>query len=566
MASGILGTAVSSLTVLQRSLQTVSHNIANVNTEGYSRQRVELGTNPAEFTSEGYLGKGVKIKDIVRSYDEFTTNQLRSSTSAFGDADRYRALSSQVDNLLAEPATGLSPVIKQLFNAVNDVADDPSSIPARQALLSEGEMLTQRFSTMNTRLDELRSQVNSDINANINDINSFAKSIADLNIKIAAQSSQGQVAHKTNDLLDERDLLLNKLSKLVDVSVVPANNNMVSVFVGKGQKLVLSGTASQVVQQQSILDPAQLDIGVKESAASNVLIITQQLSGGELTGALRFRDEVLNPAQQKLGTIAASVAMEFNKVHKAGYDLDGNAGPDFFSGIDNVPVTGNPANTGSISATFDPANIGNITASDYRLDVSAGPLYKLTRVSDNTSINLTVSSGNLVASGTDTLPGITITLGATAPVAGDSFLIRPAYSAAKLIAVNITDPRKIAAATNLDASGSVVVGAMPGDNRNALLLAGLENKSGMLAGTSTFQQTYAQMVSDIGGLTSSAKVSAAAQETLLNNAKEQQSSISGVNLDEEAADLIKLQQAYQASSQAIATTKTIFETLLSSVR
>ncbi len=563
MASGILGTAVSSLMVLQRSLQTVSNNIANVNTEGYSRQRVELGTNASEYTSSGYLGKGVKIKNIVRSYDEFITTQLRSSTSAFGDANRYQVLSSQVDNLLADPVTGLSPAIKQLFNAVNDVADDPASIPARQTLLAEGETLTQRFSTMNGRLDELRSQVNSNINANINDINSFAKSIADLNIRIAEATSQSKGAFKANDLLDERDQLLNKLSKLVDVAVVPSNNNMVSVFIGKGQKLVLSGSASQVIQQQSVLDPTRLEIGVKEPDASNVLIVTQQLSGGEMVGALRFRDEVLNPAQQQLGAIAASVAMEFNKVHKTGFDLDGNAGVDFFSGIANVPVSGGVTNTGTISAAFDPANIGNITASDYRLDVSgAGPTYTLTRVSDNASINLTVSGGQLVASGTDTLPGITITLGATVPVAGDSFLIRPAYSAAKLIAVNITDPRKIAAASSQNASG----GALPGDNRNALLLAALENKTGMSAGTSSFQQAYTQIVSTIGGLVSSAKVSASAQETLLNNAKEQWSSVSGVNLDEETADLIKLQQSYQASSQAIATTKTIFETLLNSVR
>ncbi len=561
MASGILDTAVSGLTTLQRSLQTVSNNIANVNTEGYSRQRVELGTNPAERTGEGFIGKGVHIKDIVRSYDQFTTAQLRSSTSTYSEAEQFQIMASRVDDLLASEETSLSPALKKFFNAVNDVTNDPTSVPARQSLLSESGNLVQRFSTMSSRLDELQSQVNSNLVSDVEKINSYAKSIAKLNIDIARQSDQSGVAYKTNDLLDQRDLLVNKLSELVDVSVVPEGNSMVSVFVGQGQTLVLSGQTREVVTQQSRLDTNKLEIGVKDPVSGNFQDITRQLSGGRISGSLNFRDKILDEAKLSLGAIAASVTMEFNRVHKFGYDLDGNAGQDFFTGIANVPVTADPGNTGSITAVFDSAIINKIDNSDYRLNVGAGPSYTLTRLSDNSSISLTDSGGQLVATSPDSLPGIAITLGGTAPVAGDTFLIRPTYDAAKNIAVNLTDPRKIAAASSLNSTGSALVG----DNRNALALAELESKAVMYDGTTSFKEGFVQLVSDVGNQTSSAKISASAQEVLLNNAKEQWSSVSGVNLDQEAAELIKLQQAYQASSQTIATTRRIFDTLMNSI-
>lgn len=569
MATGILGTAVSGLMAFQRSLDTTSHNIANVNTEGYSRQRVELGTMPAQFTGSGYIGNGVKIENITRSYDQFITNQLRSSASAFGDADRYAQLSSQVDNLLSDPTTGMAPAIKSFFNSVNEVADDPASIPARQVMLSEAEILTQRFATMNGRFDQLRSQVNQDLKTTVDSVNAYSTEIADLNIRIAAESGRPNNNQLPNDLMDERDRLLAELSELVDVAVVPADNNMMSVFIGQGQALVLDGTAAQLQTQPAEFDPLHLEIGLK-LPNSSIQIITQQLSGGELSGALRFRDEVLDPSQQKLGAVAASMAMEFNNIHTAGYDLDGNSGANLFSGLSAVPVVERPNFAGgTITVAYDsnPANFSLIDDSDYQLDVSgAGPTYTLTRLSDNTAINLSIDGlGNLTATGTDNLPGITIA--SSGLVDGDSFLIRPAYNAAQDIELNIDDPREIAAATNIDADGvSVINGPLPGDNRNALALAALENKLGMKGGNATFSDAYGQMVSEVGTLTHAAKVSSSAQETLFNSAKESWSNISGVNLDEEAANLIKFQQSYQAAAQLVSVTNTLFDSLLGGLR
>ncbi len=562
MASGILDTAVSGLTSLQRSLQTVSHNIANVNTEGYSRQRVELATNDPQRLGGGFIGKGVHIANIIRQYDEFTTRQFRSSQSAFNDADTYRVMAERVDNLVASQDTSVTPAMKQFFNAMSDVANDPTSIPARQTLLAESKNLVSRFALMQSRFKELRQQANNDMGNAVKDINNFSESIADLNRKIAEQGSDQGAGVKVNDLMDQRDLLISKLSEVIDVSVVSGGNNILNVFIGQGQPVVLANTAMPVSIQASKLDQNNLEIGVKDASTGQFTDLTRQLSGGKLTGLVRFRDEILLPARQNLGQLAASFALEVNQQHKAGYDLNGVAGSDLFSGIANVPVSADPANTGSITAVFDSSAIDQIDYSDYQLTVGAGPSYSLKRLADGSSISLTQSGSNLVATAPDTLPGITISIGATAPVAGDVFLIRPAYSAVDTLGVNITDPRKIAAASSQNSSG----GALPGDNRNALALAALEQKTAMTGGTETFKDHYIKMITDVGNQTRSAKVSASAQEVLLNNATEQLSSVSGVNLDEEAAELIKLQQAYQASAQSIATTKTIFETLISATR
>ena len=580
MASGMLGTAITGLQAFQRSLETTSHNISNVNTEGYSRQRVDLATNKEQMIGVGYLGTGVGINNISRSYDQFITTQLRSSTAAYGDVEKYSQLASQVDDIMADPAVGMEPAIKNFFNAVNEATNDPTSIPARQVLLSETEILTSRFDTMNSRFSQIREQINTDMVVMADEISGFAASIAKLNVQIANAQGQAGGDQQPNDLLDKRDAVLNQLAELVDISVVPSNSMMVNVFMGQGQVLVLDTIANEVGTRPTAFDPSKLDVTIK-TASGTEGIVTSQVTGGALSGTLRFRDEILDPAQQRLGSVAASIAMEFNNIHDSGFDLDGVDGGLFFKGqgmgTTAIPVavaTTNATNS-SINVMFDSTNIKNIDYSDYRLDVSAGPVYNLTRIADNKSIQLTndVATGILTPSAplpADSLPGISITI--TTPISkeltdGDSFLIRPTFTAASTIAQNITDPRKIALATNKSPDGSYTInGPMPGDNRNGLLLAGLENTQGMLGGTATFQGGYGLVVSEVGVLTSSAKIATAAQETLLNNAKDAWGNVSGVNLDEEAANLIKFQQSYQAAAQMISVSNTLFDSLIGAVR
>jgi len=567
MASGILSTAVSGLMAFQRSIETTSHNIANVNTEGFSRQRVESVASLPEYTGSGYIGTGVEVTNITRSYDQFISGQLRSSTSAFGEVDSFKSYAAQIDNLLADPSTGMDPAIQSFFNSVNDVANDPSSIAAREVVLVEGGSLTHRFGIISNRFEELKGQVNSDLKSMTETVNSYTSAIADLNKRIAADIGRANGQQQPNDLLDERDNILNKLADLVDLSVIPQTSGMVSVLMSNGLPLVMNDQASTLATKINDFDPTRLEVTYTDTRGQEQ-VITDRIKGGKIAGTLRFRAEILDPAQQKLGAVAAAVAIDFNAIHEVGYDLDGALGGEFFkfTGVPEVPAIAASTNLGTatVTAAFG-ANSADLNASDYLLELNGG-LYTLKRLSDDSSINLTNTGGVLTASGSDVLPGITLAVSVGA-LDGDQFLIRPTYQAASNLAMNITDPRKIAAATNLDTDGvTVITGPMEGDNRNALSLANLANSTGMFGGTASFQESYGQIVSKVGGLTHAANISASAQQSLLNRAIEARENLSGVNLDEEAANLIKFQQSYQAAAQAISTASTLFDTLIGAVR
>ena len=251
--------------------------------------------------------------------------------------DSFKSFASQVDNLLGDPSTGMEPAIEGFFKAANDVANDPSSITARSVMIDEANGLSHRFSMVNGRMEELRDQVNSDVKSTVKTINSYTKAIADLNKDISSALGRANGEQQPNDLMDKRDLVLTKLSELVDITVLPQVSGMTSVVMKNGQPLVMDAQEYKLGTQGNEFDPTKLEITL-EPVNGPPQIITQQLSGGKLTGTIRFRDEILDPAQQKLGAIAAAIAMELNEVHKDGYDLDGNLGDPLFkfSGLNEV--------------------------------------------------------------------------------------------------------------------------------------------------------------------------------------------------------------------------------------
>ena len=552
MAAGLIGTSLSGLLAAQRSLETAGHNIANVNTEGYSRQRAEQGTRPAEFTAAGWIGNGVNVETIARSYDQFITHQLTSSNSAFSESDAYSSLAARVDNIVANEATGLSPTLKAFFNAMNEVANDPSSLPVRQVLVSEASSLTQQFNTMSDQFGSLLDQTNSQLQGNVDDINTYAQNIAELNAQIASDGNRTSIEHLTNDLLDKRDALVAKISEKISVSTLPQQDGSLSVFIGHGQTLVLGAKASTLSLAGSSIDYNHKDILV------NGMTVTNQIAGGELYGALKFRDEILDPAQQQLGLVAAGFAIEFNKLHTTGFDLNGVAGKDFFSlGTPtlNVPVIPATTAAGLVTAAYDPTATGQLYPSDYKLAYD-GTDYTLTRLSDNSVTTYSALPSATTISG----PGFILTT--SGAVAGDSFLIRPTLDAARKISTLISKPEEVAAAGTTGGPGLPI----PGDNTVALSLAKLEKSSVLLNGKTTFSDAYGQLVTNVGTLTHAANISRSAQEVLLNQAKQSREGLSGVNLDEEAANLIKFQNSYQASAKAISVASSLFDTLISAMR
>ncbi len=544
MPSGILGTALTGLMAFQRSMQTSSNNIANVNTDGYSRQSTNLETAPTTFSNGNYIGNGVNVSNVTRSYDQFISNNVRTSASTLGDADRFQTMTAQVNNLMANPKTGMANAMKSFFTSVNAVARDPTSPAVRQAMITESSTLTTQFNSVSTQLETLRGQNNAYMQTNVDSINSLTQNIADLNNKISA-ATRGGGTQFPHELLDQRDQLLAKLSENIDISTLARPDGSVDVFIGQGQALISGDSRSQLSLGSSTTDPMQKNV------LMNSYDVSGQFASGSLAGTVKFRDQVLDPAQQQLGLVAAGLGISFNEVHKQGVDLNGVAGKEMFTfQPSEIPVYANNSNPGGgVKVTFDRATLNQLRASDYRLDYNAGA-YSLTRLTDNSKVMF--PTGGLPT----TVDGMTITELAE-PSGAASFMIRPTYQAAKNITATITDPKEIAA--------SASTAPAEGNNANALVLANLETQSTLIDGK-TFSQSYQQMVARVGTSANAASVSLSAQKALNSQAMEARANFAGVNLDEEAANLIKFQNAYQASSQVVAISRTLFDSLLGAIR
>ena len=180
----MLNTAVSGLLTFQRALSTTSHNISNVNTEGFSRQSVEIGTNTPSFLGNSFFGNGVQIDAVARAYDQFLTQEVRDTTSVHSRLDKFGELASHIDDVLADPQGGISPILHDFFVSVQDVADDPTSSTARFALINTGQTLASRFHNIDNRFEELSNNSITDIRNVVTEINELVIAIRDVNIAL----------------------------------------------------------------------------------------------------------------------------------------------------------------------------------------------------------------------------------------------------------------------------------------------------------------------------------------------------------------------------------------------
>ena len=324
--------------------------MANADVEGYSRQEAVFVTKPPSFAGSGWIGSGVEVSTVERRYDVFLADQVRTSRTASGESEVYYAYAKQLDDLYADPELGLDPVLQRYFNALNGVANDPSSIPAREVLLAEAEGLADRFHFLVRRGAEIADGVNRDIAGTVADINTLAKGIAELNQVIV--ESGGMSGQPPNDLLDQRDQLITELSSLVRVTYYDQGDGAVNVFVGNGQSLVIGAKASTLSVGTDPADPTRRVIRYDSGTA--IQDITGQLAGGKLGGLLQFRGQVLEPSMAELDRIAFDLMTEVNRVHRAGTSLDGVTDLDFF-GRDGTP---------------DPEDLAAGAASQIRLAIS----------------------------------------------------------------------------------------------------------------------------------------------------------------------------------------------------
>lgn len=654
---------ISGLRAAQMGLLTTQHNIANVNTAGFSRQASFQSTGYAINSGDGALGQGVKTETVKRSYSDFLTAQVSVSQSRLSELDTLFKSYSQIDNVLADPQTGLAPTLRDFFASVQQVSANPSQLTARQAMVSSAQTLASRFQLLDGQVASISEQINDRIMGAVEEINALSAGVAELNQSIViAQSAYGQPA---NDLLDKRDSLIAELNKLVGVSTSSNLDGSVNVYFGSGQQLVFGNQSALLKAQPQAADAGKMSIALVNRTGS-VELPDSLIRGGELGAMIDFRNGALLKTNSALGQLAASIALTMNAQQTLGQDLygqiDGESG--FVGNLFSIPSprvqanTTNAPTTESVQASYTPLSNADgyfttaLTAETYRLTTTGG-IPSVVRLSDNQSVAIQATGPASYR-----FDGIDIDLSG-APTSGNSFLIKPAGDAAREITVNsnvVADPRLLASAmpvrsaqnvANLGNMSLVLAGVAPGysatpvsftvqtngggglelsglsgawtatyanggtvvtgndeiplsnagarltsltingltfdvqgvaqsgdrfviernaagvqDGRNVAMMADLQTAKTIAGGRASFSSVYSEIVGTVAVQTREAKIRLEAQETLHTQLLVAKDSISGVNLDEEAANLLKFQQAYQASAKALQIGVSLFEQLL----
>ena len=639
---GIYGIGVSALKAAQAGITATSHNIANANTLGFSRQEILQTAGLPQNTGSGYFGQGANVTTVLRRYDQFLGAQVLEAQTQASTLTTQLGLSQQVSNLLGDTNGGLTPALQDFFSSVNAVSNAPESVPARQAMLGSAASLVNRLQTLDQRVNQIRDGLNGQITNSVSLINSYAKQIAALNDTIV-QLQARTPGQPPNDLLDQRDQLINQVSQEIRVSKINQPDGSVDVFIGNGQSLVVGNKVSTLQAVASTTDPSALEVAYVNNGG--VYTIQQSaLQGGNLGGFLATRQNVIDPAVNALGRIALGLSATFNQQHQQGVDLKGVLGGTFFaSAVPRVTASTSNVGNGVFSATINSTSL--LAANDYRVQFD-GTNYNVYNTTTNAVVGQYLPAA-LTAPASQVLgtTGITLQLTpGTAPMAaGDSFLVRPTVDGAKNIALNITDPTKIAAASPIRANApttnvgtgtitpATVTGGLPlnvnlvqavtitfnnppttfnvtgvgtgnpvnvpftagaaityngwttqingvpvagdtftvaqntnatTDGSNVLKLAALQTTNTLANGTTSYQGAYGQLISQVGSQTRELDVTSKAQTSMLSQVNKAAQAVSGVKLDEEAANLMKYQQAYQAAAKAMTIANTMFDSLL----
>jgi len=623
--SSLLSTGSSALLAFQRALATVSHNVANVNTPGYSRQRVELAARPGEGTGRTYAGAGVEIANLRRLADGLVFARQIDSSGELGRLQQLSTQSDRLDSLLSDSATSLSGPWSAFFSAAKDVSASPTSQVARSQMLAAANQLASRWHSIDSQLSQLDDEVDNRVGASVADVNRLSTEIANLNRDIISAGSNAPP-----DLLDARAQRIDELSGLIGASTLAQDDGALNVFTTGGQSLVLGNRAQALSTVPDPLRPDRMQLALATKAGPVALSSTSV--GGQIGGLLEFRTRVLDPARAELGRIATAFASSFNATQQAGVDYNGNAGAAFFS-LPSPRVNALQANTGTATLSASVADVGTLQGADLVMKFD-GTTWKATRADTGGALTMT---GTGTAADPFLVSGLSLVVSGAA-AAGDRFAVSPTMGAAAGIRVALQDPAGIAAAAPLQARadvanlGSAKAGSAqvtnpaafatfagatidfidanqytidgvgpyaytPGtpiasggwslpftgtpaagdqfvlsrtparsaDNANARTLAALDGTGVLDGGITSLTTGLGTLTASVGSDARHADMTLEAQQTIHDQIGAERDSVSGVNLDEEAADLLRFQQAYQAAAQVIATADTVFQTLLGAV-
>ncbi len=626
--SDLFGISVSALRALQTAISVTSNNIANANTPGYAKESVDLTTATPQTNGVASVGAGVQVSGILRAYSQAATNQLNNSQSSLGQLSGLQVYTNQIDNIIGTSAGGLSTSLQNYYNAWANVANAPTSTATRQALLSAAQGVASSFQSSSSQLQTLNTTINSGITADVQQINSIATSISTLNQQIVVGTAQAG-GQPPNDLIDQRDQLLSNLSKLIGVTTSTGSNGALNVFVANGQPLVLQGNVTQLTTVPGPYNASQLEISTATMGKNIISgSITSGDLGGLLAARTQAVNPALNQLGQVASALAQSANTQqgagLDLTGRLGAPLFSIGAPVATAASTNTDATTATASVADVGKLTANDYVLSYTGGAYQLSNAATGAAVAFTGAGTAASPLSADGLSIVLSGTPA-NGDKFLIQPTAQAAGTFAVaitspsqvaaagaIKTAVSAANTGAATIsggtvidaTNPNLLAGATiqftspttytvnggasntytpggNIAANGwQVQITGTPaagdsftvqantgggGDNRNALASAALQNQGVLAGGTISVNGAVSALITGIGGQAQQVNSAQTAQSSVNAQALQTVQSISGVNMNEEAANLLQWQQAFQASAQAMSIGNQMFTNLMSAL-
>ncbi len=474
----VIDIAKGALLANQKAITVTSHNIANVHTPGYTRQRMILEANPPYFANRLKIGMGVKAESVVQYVDQFINRNIHLKTSLFKKYEAKTSVLSQMETIFNETGDqGLVKAMNQFWNAWGDVANNPGGYSERAALLAKGEVLTRQFHLMSDSLHQLKREMNTNLKLSIQEVNQLVRQIAELNEKIVFAESNQSTA---NDLRDQRANHIERLAELLGNVYLTDQHGALTVMTPDGMILV-DGKHFWELSQEG-------DAIYWNGIPSD---ISKRLQDGKMGAWLDLRDEIIPQYIANLDELAGALIREINGMHLVGYTLSGETGKYFFENLKVAPEVPNP---------------GDFTGAASYIKLS----------SDVKGI-----PGNVAAGGRSGAPG---------------------------------DNENAIRMLSLQTDGSIQIQKWSFNQRGNSISNSLQS--------GTFDDYYRMLVGEIGVLTDEASENEQFTQTLLNHLSELKDSVSGVNLDEEMVELMKIQRAHEAASKLVSIADEMLQSLL----
>lgn len=574
-----LNIALKSLQVQKKSLDVTGHNISNANTEGYSRQTaVHKASNPYTVnsrnmpTAAGQVGTGVDIAEIKRIRDQFIDGQINEENQALGYWQKKYDGLHRLELTLNEPSeSSLGTAVTKFWESLQDLSNNPTDTSVRETVKQRAITMTDTFHTLHDQFTDYKISLNDEVGTKVRDVNSLARRIADLNREIAEIKGSG---NNPNDLMDNRDQLFKELNQIVDVQGTTDNRGNLNISIG-GIKIVNNDDVHELM-----VEPAnETEEPGKEYENKVVFAKTGAeaiITGGELAGIMEIRDDFLASSEKaaaegkeyensyliKLNKMAATLKEEFNKVHQQGHDLNGEPGIEFFTGNDAFDIDINDSITDSdqginkiaaakpVSAELFSSNNKDVVKMD-----SVNTFDDPDNIIDNFMVDYDDSSGDYTVVALDEEGNMIDSVSDTASGSPETIIMSGSNYDLEFD-------------LELNESGTAYINKLGAENNaNALELARVVKEKKLFnKGKSNMLDHYNSVISTLGVEAQRADQMVNNQEVLAEQLNNQQQSISGVSLDEEMANMIKYQQAYNAAAKVISTTDQMMDSLIGILR